>query len=138
MTELTDRERWLQALESGDYEQGRNYMRRDVDGRRFYCCMGVACELFGYELLPGGNDEFGVSNDDLGPDADNTDDVQSQYLPDSINRQLDLTLRENGTLASLNDTWEYSFAEIAQFVREADAAGVRLDEYFEYQWGHKR
>ena len=36
------RDRWADALESGEYEQGTEYLCRD--GR--YCCLGVACEVF--------------------------------------------------------------------------------------------
>jgi hypothetical protein len=36
------KEKWIAALESGDYEQGTVTLRT-VDGR--YCCLGVLCEL---------------------------------------------------------------------------------------------
>lgn len=34
--------KWVQALESGEYEQGRSYLRH---GNNF-CCLGVACDLY--------------------------------------------------------------------------------------------
>lgn len=34
-------ERWVEALESGKYRQGRGYLNRE--GR--FCCLGVLCEL---------------------------------------------------------------------------------------------
>lgn len=35
------KEMWLHALRSGEYKQGRNFLR---DGDR-YCCLGVLCDL---------------------------------------------------------------------------------------------
>lgn len=44
----TLREEWLQALESGEYQQGVNNLCRDDH----YCCLGIACEiLFKHGLL---------------------------------------------------------------------------------------
>jgi hypothetical protein len=37
--------RWIEALRSGQYEQGQNYLR--VGSR--YCCLGVLCEIAGVE-----------------------------------------------------------------------------------------
>lgn len=38
---------WVAALRSGEYEQGRNYLRtRDLrTDRTYHCCLGVLCEL---------------------------------------------------------------------------------------------
>lgn len=33
--------KWVAALRSGDYEQGRGYLHRGG-----FCCLGVACDLF--------------------------------------------------------------------------------------------
>jgi hypothetical protein len=41
---MADRENvrlWVDALRSGKYEQGRNYLAKDGQ----YCCLGVACEV---------------------------------------------------------------------------------------------
>lgn len=38
--------RWLTALRSGEYQQGRELLaQRDADNRWSYCCLGVLCEL---------------------------------------------------------------------------------------------
>src|SRR4051812_18230243 len=43
--------RWIDALESGDYEQGRSLLAIVADdGKRKYCCLGVLCEVLG---IPG-------------------------------------------------------------------------------------
>lgn len=38
-------EKWLKALESGEYEQGVGQLKREDK----YCCLGVACEVMGIE-----------------------------------------------------------------------------------------
>ncbi len=39
----TIKEIWIQALESGEYEQGKGLLREDEDR---YCCLGVLCDLY--------------------------------------------------------------------------------------------
>jgi hypothetical protein len=36
--------KWLKALRSGDYEQGRGVLRTADDK---FCCLGVLCDLYG-------------------------------------------------------------------------------------------
>ena len=38
--------KWVEALESGDFEQGRGRLRRSVFGNPKYCCLGVADKIF--------------------------------------------------------------------------------------------
>ncbi len=37
---------WLQALRSGEYEQGLQRLRSEVGTHVSYCCMGVLCDLY--------------------------------------------------------------------------------------------
>jgi hypothetical protein len=39
------KQKWVSALRSGDYQQGRNYLRTDNG----FCCLGVLCDLYGKE-----------------------------------------------------------------------------------------
>ena len=34
--------KWIKALRSGDYKQGRHHLKDDKGG---YCCLGVLCEI---------------------------------------------------------------------------------------------
>lgn len=43
--------KWVKALRSGEYRQGRGTLR-DTEGR--YCCLGVFCVVAGIELDPRG------------------------------------------------------------------------------------
>lgn len=39
--------RWVKALRSGKYEQGRSSLKIiEADGSKSYCCLGVLCELY--------------------------------------------------------------------------------------------
>ncbi len=37
---------WIEALRSGKYKQGKNYLKRKTKSGYRYCCLGVACELY--------------------------------------------------------------------------------------------
>lgn len=37
--------KWVEALRSGDYEQGKRRLAVKNDGETKFCCLGVACEL---------------------------------------------------------------------------------------------
>lgn len=36
---------WTTALESGEYTQGKGYLRKSVDGEDEFCCLGVLCDI---------------------------------------------------------------------------------------------
>lgn len=36
---------WLTALRSGEYKQGKGFLKNEVTGTAKYCCLGVLCEL---------------------------------------------------------------------------------------------
>jgi len=40
---------WLIALRSGEYNQGKQRLHRVRLGRDEYCCLGVLCEVSGFE-----------------------------------------------------------------------------------------
>ena len=45
---------WIQALRSGNYEQGKGHLASKVEDKLCYCCLGVACELSPlYEMQEG-------------------------------------------------------------------------------------
>ena len=39
------KQKWVDALRSGEFKQGRNALRQIVDGQPLDCCLGVLCEL---------------------------------------------------------------------------------------------
>lgn len=43
---------WVEALESGDYNQGQGLLKQVVDeGKVQHCCLGVLCEVAGVEWI---------------------------------------------------------------------------------------
>lgn len=38
-------EQWVEALRSGKYKQGRNYLHTEDSGEHHFCCLGVLCEI---------------------------------------------------------------------------------------------
>ena len=36
----------ISALRSGEYNQGKSYLKRKHDGNMFYCPLGIACEIY--------------------------------------------------------------------------------------------
>jgi len=42
----SDVKKWVKALRSGDYQQGKESLcREEVSGDYKYCCLGVACDI---------------------------------------------------------------------------------------------
>lgn len=39
------KQKWLKALRSGEYKQGRHTLREDFIAEKEYCCLGVLCDL---------------------------------------------------------------------------------------------
>lgn len=113
--------KWIEALESGEYKQGRSWLRNGG----FYCCLGVLCEVGGLVPYDKGNGGFFVSGEFGG--------AHSQMLPSSFAKAAGLHDCYGGferpiptiglgltrsTLVALNDrSPQVPFAEIAQYLR---------------------
>jgi hypothetical protein len=103
------KERWLKALESGEYAQTEGFLCREGEG---FCCLGVACELAGMVAHDRGADGIFYAG-------------KSGVAPANIVKRLHLR-DESGTavggagfvgLAVANDKGT-TFAEIAAFCRK--------------------
>ena len=44
------RDRWVAALRSGDYKQGRVYLHNSEGDT--WCCLGVLCDVAGFRVTP--------------------------------------------------------------------------------------
>jgi hypothetical protein len=133
--------KWIAALESGDYEQGREYLKEPVDyqedfsepNRYVYCCLGVLKEVIPVsdpsinEATEDGSylTEFYLNDVDFPNDLETA--IRLAKIADADDRfnaggvdhdNLDQMYKETQTvLASLNDTG-FSFTEIAKFIKE--------------------
>lgn len=113
-----NQEKWLQAIESGDYPQGRQYLNKNNK----FCCLGVACELF--SVVVG---SFSASENDLVTCYGNEEEDESCYCLAPADTTRTLALRDDAgridgkseynSLASMNDN-NLDFPTIAKFIRE--------------------
>jgi len=89
----TKQKRWIKALESGDYNKARGYLRlADKNGKNYHCCLGVACELVdgvsidtdnhdGYEKINGNNSPRAIKLVEF--------DTEEAVLPNSVADEFD-------------------------------------------------
>ena len=101
---------WLEALESGKYQQGKNKLHSADDK---FCCLGVACKLFS-------DNPPVLTNTVIGYVYKYEDEVN--YLPLSLVEKLKLysnngANRADGRCLSIYNDEGVSFLEIAQMVR---------------------
>lgn len=104
--------KWIVALRSGDYKQGRNTLRNPQTDE--YCCLGVLCELAHKENICTKeereyNTMFG-GHDGLPP-------LTVRQWAGLSDKSFDsLFIIENDSLAFLNDVRKLSFNEIADLI----------------------
>jgi hypothetical protein len=101
------KEKWVAALRSGKYKQGRFALRNPLDE---YCCLGVLCDIssignwvsfktyFQYTTKTSGNAE-GLC-----------------FLPEEVEYSLDLSSKEQAKLSDMNDSGRMSFEQIANYI----------------------
>lgn len=114
--------KWLEALRSGKYKQGKFMLRNQYDG---YCCLGVLCDLYGKET---GVEFFNTKTNMLGAPIDQYTFLGSPALPGKevtdwagLRENNPLVVAKDGNrvnLVTLNDQCDTTFAEIADLVEE--------------------
>lgn len=125
-TILENRRKWLEALRSGDYQQGRQVLHNREANT--YCCLGVACHIAGIsetEINYRVNDgDDGVRLTVVGSFAGNPAVLPlegSEWLgvrgsnPDVLVPGMDAQGMEVRSVAELNDAG-YSFEAIADLI----------------------
>lgn len=116
---------WVEALRSGDYQQGKEALRSRDDN---YCCLGVLCEL----AINAGHGCWDIDEEDsnfkyVSPDGNLSDDFPSVSVMDWAGFGLapgakcvvdPLIKKEDGALISLSNLNDggSSFAEIADLI----------------------
>jgi hypothetical protein len=138
-------DRWIEALESGEYQQGYGALRQDNNEGDTYCCLGVLCDVVGVEWRPA----YGAGNEGIYRAVDTKAKrgkrSNSTLLPVTLSERLGLGSaggyiikeeddrlkgkrmyiedgaskvlgKEIGVLTALNDQ-RYSFKEIAAVIR---------------------
>jgi len=108
------KQKWVDALRSGEYQQTQRYLRTDNG----FCCLGVLCDLYAKE----NNVEWNLVNN--GHNYEFQD--KESYLPSSVRKwagvkshNADFIINETRTetLANLNDMG-FAFNEIADVIEK--------------------
>jgi hypothetical protein len=94
--------KWVEALRSGNYEQGRGLLRAEDQ----YCCLGVLCEVAGIECTLSESDGVYAF------------DGESQLPRDDTYNALGLSSKIGENLAYKND-YGRSFSEIADYIEQS-------------------
>lgn len=101
------KQRWIDALRSGDYEQGKKYLK-DENGA--YCCLGVFADVDPtYKFMNSSDEYFAIKIDS---DEDN-------YKYHSVISPEDLLSEIQNELYYLNDCVGLSFNKIADIIEAA-------------------
>lgn len=119
MTDEEFRAKWIAALRSGDYKQGKTFLR---DGDDHYCCIGVAASVH-----PG----FKWIAEDLGAagtvyNAQHGDECGYGQLLESGLETIGISRDAQDALIGLNDDQGFTFSEIADVLEAKlyDKTGV--------------
>ena len=112
-------ELWIEALESGEYLQGRNQLVHEDDGIRRHCCLGVLCDLAG---------RAGVADSEDGGGGYFPFHTDGATLPEvvmewaGVKAGTGVLPREEGSLTRdslmLRNDDGYTFSQIAQIIRK--------------------
>jgi len=119
--QLEARREWVAALRSGKYKQTNAYLNRVIaDGNLpvGMCCLGVACDVFG----PRNNLQWTPSTDGtiliMGSRMSVLPDGIAAVLGIGPNGDLMEMVGVHTYLWSLNDSRNYTFAQIAQVIED--------------------
>lgn len=106
--------KWIEALRSGEYRQGRSALCRDGG----YCCLGVACAIYVDEV-----GDITVEKENVMGHYDLSYDGERHYLPNKVRDWLGLNnvagrydSVNDFSLSALNDEG-YNFRKIAQIIK---------------------
>lgn len=101
------KQEWINALRSGKYEQGRNYLKtKNRHGVIKYCCLGVLCEIANLKFTWDDRLKKFLINDYF------------QILPYEIIENLQITKNDVDKLINLNDVYRCSFTEISYWIEK--------------------
>lgn len=116
--------KWVAALRSGKYKQGRSYLKRVDDGEARYCCLGVACELFTSPSKTLAHPDKRICMFGNGASAVLPEDVQAML---GLADPLGYTPALETSLSRKNDAECLTFDQIADFI-ESEPEGLFAKE----------
>jgi hypothetical protein len=101
------KDKWVKALRSGEYEQGKDYLCKEGKSHDSFCCLGVLCDI----VWPGKweyEDGVGVFKHQ---------ERYNQLPPCSVLDKVGLLMKTAETLAEMNDTGK-KFSAIANYIEK--------------------
>jgi|SRR5690606_2418711 len=109
---------WIQALRSGKYTQGRDFLKkRDSDNNAQYCCLGVLCELALAVGVVESTNWYEFDNTTCYyKDSEGYSD--SHWPTPKVRNWAGLTLTQITELGSMNDSRRMTFEQIAEYIEE--------------------
>lgn len=126
------KQRWIEALRSGEYRQGQDRLRTEHNGAASYCCLGVLCDLLvkdgkgTWERDVAGRYYFQANENRLTGIEENTSVLPASALrltgiesPNPFVTFDRKTAESRSSLAYLNDHGA-SFDRIAGIIEESD------------------
>lgn len=111
------KQKWIEALRSGKYQQGKGVLRTDTD---HFCCLGVLCDLVdpsgwrGTGLIETSVDGMDVSQEAY-PFFSISDVGSAVSLPHDLRKQLGLHIADIQALIRMNDSGN-PFESIAKHI----------------------
>lgn len=123
---------WIKALESGEFKQTRETLRRGTEVKRYrHCCLGVTCELYsqkvggfwdGNAFISGydNNQNELFSSDGLSEDVETWVGFDSEYI--------------QNIFSTANDIGKATFTQIAQVLRAALSYQRKTHQSPESEW----
>lgn len=92
------KQRWVKALRSGKYTQGRTVMVDSIRGKDKFCCLGVLCDIQEPNRVM------------WGPNTDNGNAVPPSSL------KAGLSTDDTHLMMEANDTHKWTFEDIATYI----------------------
>lgn len=89
------KDKWVNALRSGEYLQGKHYLLIERDKKKYYCCLGVLATIL---------EELVIANHTTSIDRVVWEKFNCKVIQDHY--------------VDLNDQKDKSFAEIADYVED--------------------
>lgn len=123
---------WVAALRSGEYQQGKRYLRRQWNNEEpQYCCLGVLCDLAAKAgVVTKSVKPLGLSLKATYYGAENKDDAKVPIraiadwaglrhpIPSVLVEQDNGAFKDRVMLTELNDVAGYTFGQIADLIEE--------------------
>jgi hypothetical protein len=102
------KEKWIKALRSGEYTQGRGALRSTTKNGTCYCCLGVLADIVDHDAWRDDQPWNGKTLSIWKNEQDATLEKSCE--------EVGLSMSEQNLLMHLNDSRSYTFDEIGDFI----------------------